>query len=410
MENGVKENYRSYINPSVVRLLEFMGMDVVEMRGKGIYLYDQAGKEYIDCLGGYGTFAFGHRHPRIVEAVKKQLDELPLSGKVFLNRALATAARHLAMIAPQGLQYSFWCNSGTEAVEGALKTARLATGRKRFIAMEGGFHGKTFGALSVSGRELYRMPFAPMLDEVIHIPFGDVDALKRVMDGSVAGVIVEPIQGEGGVIVPPRGYLREVRALCDKCGALLIADEVQTGMGRTGRTFAVEQENVIPDILVLAKALGGGVIPCGAFIATEEVWRSYFDHPFLHTSTFGGNPLACVAADMAMTVLAEEGLAENAANMGEYLLKRLQGLVAEYPDLICDVRGRGLLIGMELSSESQAGLLMSELVKRGVIVAYTLNNPRIIRLEPPLIIQREEVDVVTERLEEALLQIKKYGM
>ena len=410
MKKCVKENYRSYINPSVVRLLEFMGMDAVEVRGEGIYLYDSAGKKYIDCLGGYGTFAFGHRHPRIVEAVKRQLDELPLSGKVFLSRALSNAARHLAMITPQGLRYSFWCNSGTEAVEGALKTARLATRRERFVAMKGGFHGKTFGALSVSGRDLYRIPFAPMLDEIIHIPFGDIDALESVLDETVAGVIVEPIQGEGGVVVPPYGYLREIRALCDRCGALMIADEVQTGMGRTGRAFAVEREDVVPDILVLAKALGGGVMPCGAFIATEDVWRPYFDHPFLHTSTFGGNPLACVAADMAMTVLIEEGLAENAANMGEYLLKRLQGLMAEYPDLIRDVRGRGLLIGMELSSEGHAGLMMSELIKRGVIVAYTLNNPTIIRLEPPLIIQRKEVDMVIDRLGDALLQMKKYGI
>ena len=410
MESSVKKNYQAYINPSVVRLLEFMGMDAVEVRGEGIYLYDSAGKKYIDCLGGYGTFAFGHRHPRIVEAVKNQLDKLPLSGKVFLNQALSNAARHLAMITPQGLRYSFWCNSGTEAVEGALKTARLATRRKRFVAMKGGFHGKTFGSLSVSGRDLYRTPFAPLLDEVIHIPFGDVDALERVMDKTIAGVIVEPIQGEGGVIIPPCGYLRDIRTLCDKYGALMIADEVQTGMGRTGRAFAVEREDVVPDILVLAKALGGGVMPCGAFIATEEVWKPYFDYPFLHTSTFGGNPLACVAADMAMTVLTEAGLAENAANMGEYLLKRLRGLMAEYPDLICDARGRGLLVGLEMPSESQAGLLMSELVKRGVIVAYTLNNPTIIRLEPPLIIQRDEVDMVIERLEDALLQIKKYGI
>lgn len=410
MENSVKKNYQAHINPSIVRLLSLMGMDAVEMRGEGIYLYDSTGKQYIDCLGGYGTFAFGHRHPRIVEAVKKQLDELPLSGKVFLNRALATAAHHLATITPRGLSYSFWCNSGTEAVEGALKTARLATGRKRFIAMSGGFHGKTFGSLSVSGRELYRAPFAPMLEEVIHIPFGDINALEKVIDETVAGVIVEPIQGEGGVVVPPCGYLRAVRELCDRYGVLMIADEVQTGMGRTGRAFAVEWEDIAPDILVLAKALGGGVMPCGAFIAKEDVWRPYFDYPFLHTSTFGGNPLACTAADMAMTVLAEEGLAENAANMGEYLLKRLQDLMIEYPDLICDVRGRGLLIGLELPSESWAGLLMSELVKRGVLVAYTLNNPTIIRLEPPLIIQRDEVDMMIERLENALLQIEKCGL
>ncbi len=408
--NDIKKNYRMYINPSVVRLLELMGMDAVEVRGEGVYLYDSTGKGYIDCLGGYGAFAFGHRHPRIVEAVKKQLDELPLSGKVFLNRSLASAAHHLAMITPTGLQYSFWCNSGTEAVEGALKTARFATGRTRFIAMSGGFHGKTFGALSVSGRELYRAPFVPMLEEVTHIPFGDVDALKLVIDETVAGVIVEPIQGEGGVVVPPCGYLREVRALCDRYGVLMIADEVQTGMGRTGRTFAVEWEEIVPDILVLAKALGGGVMPCGAFIATEDVWRPYFDYPFIHTSTFGGNPLACTAADMAMTVLIEEGLAENAANMGKYLLERLENLMAEYPELICGVRGRGLLLGLELPSESLAGFLMAELVKRGVLAAYTLNNPTIIRLEPPLIIGQDVIDAVIERLESAFWQMKKCGL
>lgn len=407
MEELVRNAYRAHINPSVVRLLELMGMDAVEIRGEGIYLYDSSGKKYIDCLGGYGTFAFGHRHPRIVEAVKRQLDELPLSGKVFLNRTLAEASRHLAKITPNGLTYSFWCNSGTEAVEGALKTARLATERSKFIAMEGGFHGKSFGSLSVSGRELYRAPFAPLLADVMHISFGDIDALEAAIDETTAGVIVEPIQGEGGVKLPPSGYLQAVRTLCSKYGALMIADEVQTGMGRTGRAFAVEWEKVVPDILVLAKALGGGVMPCGAFIATEKVWRPYFDYPFLHTSTFGGNPLAAAAADMAMTVLEEEGLA---ANMGEYLLKQLRAMMVRYPDLVHDVRGKGLLIGIELPSESAAGMVMAELVRRGVLVAYTLNNPTIIRLEPPLIIQRDAIDTVLARLEDAFECVKKYGL
>lgn len=409
MVNVVKNAYHTYINPSVVRLLELMGMDAVEVRGEGVYLYDSAGKEYIDCLGGYGAMAFGHRHPRIVEAVKHQLDLLPLSGKIFLNQTMAQAATRLAKIAPRGLVYSFWCNSGTEAVEGALKTARLATGRKRFAAMEGGFHGKSFGSLSVSGRELYRRPFAPLLGDVVHVPFGDIAALESAVDETTAGVIIEPVQGEGGVIVPPSGYLREVRALCDRYGALMIADEVQTGMGRTGRAFAVEWEEIVPDILVLAKALGGGVMPCGAFIAREAVWRPYFDYPFLHTSTFGGNPLACAAADMAMTVLEEEGLVARAANMGEYLMKHLCGLMTRYPQVIREVRGRGLLIGIELPSESMAGLLMAELVRRGVIAAYTLNNPTIIRLEPPLIIRREVVDTVLARLEDALRAVRPYG-
>lgn len=223
-------------------------------------------------------------------------------------------------------------------------------------------------------------------------------------------MILEPIQGEGGIQLPPAGYLRKVRDICDAYGSLMIVDEVQTGMGRTGRCFAVEWESVCPDILVLAKALGGGVIPCGAFIATEQVWKPYFAYPFLHTSTFGGNPLACVAADMAMTVLEEEGLSQNAENIGRYILSRLKEWKEAYPNLIREVRGRGMMIGIEMMNESAAGMLMQELLARGVIVAYTLNNPAIIRIEPPLIMERSIADTVLERLGDAIGQVVKMGI
>lgn len=410
MERSIKEAYGRFVNPSIVKLLEWMAIDHVEMRSEGCYIYDEAGRQYIDCLGGYGALAFGHRPPRIIDAVKRQLDIMPLSGKVFLNPYVAKVSAHLAEITPQNLQYSFWANSGTEAVEGALKTARLATGRTRFVAMAGGFHGKSFGALSVSGRRLYQDPFAPLLADVIHVPFGDAEALAQVMDHTVAAVILEPIQGEGGIQLPPAGYLRKVRDICNAYGSLMIVDEVQTGMGRTGRRFAVEWELVCPDILVLAKALGGGVMPCGAFIATEQVWKPYFAYPFLHTSTFGGNPLACVAADMAMTVLEEEGLSQNAENIGRYILSRLKEWKEAYPNFIREVRGRGMMIGIEMMNESAAGMLMQELLARGVIVAYTLNNPVIIRIEPPLIMERSIANTVLERLGDAICQVMKMGI
>ncbi|GMA99272.1 acetylornithine/succinylornithine family transaminase [Pelosinus sp. IPA-1] len=396
------ENYEQYINPAIAKLFRYMGLSTVEWKAEGNIIYDIDGKEYIDCLGGYGVFSLGHRHPKVVEAVKKQLDFMPLSSKVLFNKPMADLSALLAEITPGELQYSFIGNSGTEAVEGALKLARIHTGRSRIISTTNSFHGKTLGSLSATGRDLFRDPFKPLLDGFEHIPFNDLEAVKQVMSHDVAAVIVEPIQGEGGIIVPSDDYLPALRKLCDEYGALLICDEVQTGLGRTGKMFASDHYNVIPDILTTAKALGGGIMPIGAFTAKPDIWEKYITSPFLHTSTFGGNPLACVAAIAAIHVLRDEDIINKSATTGAYFLAKLKSLQQTYPDVIKDVRGKGLMIGIELTKEGIGGLLISELVNKGVLAAYTLNNPKVIRMEPPLIITKELIDLVLKVLHDAV--------
>jgi putrescine aminotransferase len=396
------EKYERFVNPAVARLFRFMGLATVEWQAEGSVIRDIDGKEYIDCLGGYGVFSLGHRHPKVIAAVKEQLDKMPLASKVLFDKPLADLSALLAEITPGDLTYSFVVNSGTEAVEGALKLARIHTGRPKFVATVGAFHGKTIGALTATGRDLFRAPFQPLLAGFSHVPFGDAAALEAAVDHETAAVIIEPIQGEGGIIVPPDDYLPAARRACDRHGAVLICDEVQTGLGRTGAMFAVDHCRVVPDIITTAKALGGGVMPIGAFTARPHLWEKYISAPFLHTTTFGGNPLACAAAVAAINAVREEDLPAKAATTGEYFLGSLRRLAGEYPEVIRAVRGRGLMIGLELTKEGIGGLLMAELINRGILVAYTLNNPKVIRIEPPLTIARAQVDRVLEAFREAV--------
>jgi putrescine aminotransferase len=390
--------YETNVNPAMAKLFRLMGLATVEWYSKGMYVFDVNGNKYIDCLGGYGVFSLGHRNSAVLEAVKKQLEYMPLSSKIFLNDKLAELSSSLADILPGDIKYSFFVNSGAEAVEGALKLARLHTGKTKIISMVNAFHGKTFGALSATGRELFRKPFQPLVPDFVHVKYGDSLAVEHEIDENTAAVIIEPIQGEGGVIVPPDDYLPELRILCDKNDVLLICDEVQTGLGRTGKLFAVDYYNVVPDIIVLAKALGGGVMPIGAFCAKEEVWSKYIESPLLHTSTFGGNQLACVAAIETIKILQNEYDTYKVFEKGNYFIEKLIELKNQYPKVIKDVRGRGLIIGIEMTNESLGGFLMAECIKKHIIIAYTLNNPKVIRFEPPFIITYEIIDYIIEIL------------
>ena len=386
------ENYRDHVNPPLARVMKLSGSPV-EVSASGCTITDHTGKTYLDFAGGYGVFTLGHRHPRVVAAVKEQLDRMALSGRTMFNPLMGRLAKRLAEITPGDLSISFFANSGTEAVEGALKLARAATKRPAIVATDAAFHGKTLGALSASGRDAFRDPFLPLLEHVRRVPFGDADALRAAVDADVAAVILEPVQGEGGVNVPPDGYLREVRAICDAAGAVMIADEVQTGLGRCGTAFACDREHVVPDVMTLAKGLSGGVIPIGAYVARPRVWNAaYGKAPLLHTSTFGGNEVACAAALAAIDVLIDDDLATNARVRGEQVLARARATAARHPGVIADVRGIGLLAGVELRSEGYAGAIIPEMLKRGVTVAWTLNSQRVIRLEPPLIVTEAEVD------------------
>lgn len=405
MSNYVEETiakYEKYVNPAQAKLFRFMGLDSVEEKAERWTITDSEGQEFIDCLGGYGMFALGHRHPKVIEAVEKELHTMPMCGKVLFNRPMAELAEALAEITPGELQYSFFVNSGTEAVEGCLKVARLATKRKNFVAANNAFHGKTIGSLTATGRDLYRNPFKPLLEGFTHVEFGDVQALENVVDENTAAVILEPIQGEGGIIVPPEGYLRQAKAICEANGALLIADEVQTGIGRTGEWFGVNHDAVTPDLMACAKALGGGVMPIGAIIGTPKAWQGLIEAPFLHTSTFGGNQLACAAGVAAIKAIKDEDMLSRARDTGLYLKKGLEAIAAEFPDVIKEVRGRGMMIGIELTKEGAGGMIMSLMINQHIIVAYTLNNPKVIRMEPPLIMPKEVVDYVLEAFRKAV--------
>lgn len=391
LSDEVFENYRRYVNPPLARVMKLSGSPI-EVRAEGSTIWDQNGKAYLDFAGGYGVFTLGHRHPRVLAAVREQLDRIALSGKTMFNVLLGRASRRLAELAPGDLEISFWCNSGTEAVEGAIKLARVATGRKKIVSTHDAYHGKTFGALSASGREAFQTPFRPLLADVAHIPFGATDALDAVL-ADAAAFIVEPVQGEGGVNVPPAGYLRAVRDACDRTGALFIADEVQTGFGRCGYRFGCDRDGVVPDLMTLAKGLSGGVVPVGAYIARSPIWmRAYGKAPLIHTSTFGGSELACAAALAAMEVLESERLVENARERGGQLLAGCAEIAAEFPQVVARVRGLGLLVGVELRSEGYGGWIIPEMLNHGVTAAWTLNQQRVIRLEPPLVVTSEEIE------------------
>jgi len=403
----IAELTERHLNPGLAKVLRFAGLGV-EWYAEGCYIYDAQGRRFLDCLGGYGMFALGHRHPKVVEAVKRQLDLMPMPSKIMFNAPQARLAALLAEKLPGNLQYSFFCNSGTEAVEGAIKLARKATGRTKIIATIGSYHGKTFGSLSASGREVYRKPFDPLVPGFVHVPFGDADAVAAQMDDGTAAVIVEPIQGEGGIRIPPDDYLPRLRELCNRYGALLIADEVQTGLGRTGEWWGVDHSGVQPDIVTLAKSLGGGVMPIGSFSANETLWEAMFgENPLLHTSTFGGNELACAAGLAALQVIEEEGLVQNAREVGALLLKGLQQVQAEYPDFIQEVRGRGLMIGIEFHEADFGELTITNMIQRGVIAAYTLNNPKVIRMEPPLILTREQAEFALQVFAESVVAARE---
>jgi len=379
---------------------------LVEWSGEGSVIRNIYGEEYIDCLGGYGIFSLGHRHPEVVRAVKDQLDRMPLHSQYLVNPITAEAGRRLAEVAPGRLRRTFFCNSGTEAVEGALKLARLHTKKRGFISTENSFHGKSMGSLSVTGRPVFREPFQPLLQDVTFVPYGDAAAIGKAMRKDTAAVVLEPVQGEGGVIVPPDDYWPRVREICSKNDVLLIADEVQTGLGRTGALFGVNHWNVVPDIMCLAKALSGGVIPCGSFTTTDEIYASFHANPMWHSSTFGNNPLAATAAMKAIEITVRDRLSERAARLGVSRLERLRSLQREHPRAIDEVRGKGLLIGIEMRDEALGATLTEKLYERRVLVAYALNRPRVIRIEPPLNIPEHLLDRLVEALDESLPELR----
>lgn len=386
-----------------------------EWTGSGAIFRDVLGREYIDCLGGYGLFDLGWAHPEVVAAVRNQLNRTPMPSQELIDPLRGVLARLMAEITPGDIKYSFFCASGTEAVEGAIKLAKMYTKKSGFIVALKAFHGKTMGSLSMMGKADYRQPPGILYGgPVYHVPFGDADAVERQLDIcqkvgiDIAAVLFEPIQGEAGAIVPPDDFWPRVRELTKHYGVLLIADEVQTGMGRTGKLWGVEHWNVVPDILAVAKSLGGGVMPVSAFCSTEEIWQCMmYPNPFIHTTTTGGGALACSAAIAAIHVTLRDRLWEQAAAKGDYIMPKLQDLAAKYPQIYHSITGKGLLIGQHFHDAEVGYRVAAGLFKRGVLVAGTLTSAHTIRIEPPLVITYEQIDEVLNRLSDTLAEVSK---
>jgi putrescine aminotransferase len=386
--------YREHVNSGLAKLAALSGGNC-ELRSEGTRIYDESGNAYLDA-GGYGVFLLGHRHPMVCEAVKAQIDRHPIATRALLSPDLAQAASALAAVAPPGLEYVQFTNSGAEAAELGLKLSRLA-GRSRVISTLGGYHGKTLGALSVTGKDRYQRPFDPLLPGVEFIRYGDAEALAAVADGPPAALILEPVQGEGGAIVPADGYLREVERICREHEIFLIVDEIQTGMGRLGTWWGCQRENVTPDVMLVGKGLGGGVVPIGGVVATPEAFAPLNSEPLLHSSTFGGSPLAAAAARAAIQVTADDDLPGRAAWLGHVIRRELSNaLAAECPRLVREVRGRGLLIGVEFAAAHLAADFYLEMLSRRVVICSSLNSDCVARLTPPAVLTEREVGYLIE--------------
>ncbi len=420
--------FARYINPVLVGVGTDGGLTATFVRGEGCLLWDDKGKKYLDFVSGFGSVNIGHNHPRVVEAVNEALTrQVPGFAQSAINPYAAALAERLVAVTPPNLDMVFFCNSGSEAVEAALKLVRATSDRSSFLHCEGSFHGKTIGSLSVTGNRGYQRPFEPLVPGTESVPYGDIESLRLALNSRrFAGFIVEPIQGEGGMTPPPAGYLKEAESLCRATDTLLIVDEVQTGLGRTGKLFACDESGVEPDILCLAKSLSGGMIPIAAMLARRTLHQKAYgtlDTFALHTSTFGGGSYACAAGLAALEVIVDERLAENALARGRQLRRGLREIQSDLPEYIDDVRGPGLMIGVELSPlkalvakhlkrADVTGMLqhlvggLDELMKtlpavfqmqmllqqHGIYTQVTRSNPLVLRVQPPLSITETQVD------------------
>ena len=363
-------------------------------KGLGSHVWDTDNKEYIDCMGGYGVALVGHRNERVVNAIKTQLDKIITVHSSLYSKTREEFLENLMKIAPKGLSQVHLNNSGAESIEAAIKFARKFTGKKGMIAMNGSYHGKSLGALSLTFNPKYRKSFQPLVDKVSFSPYGDIDGLQNTIDDDTAFIILEPIQGESGIHVPPDGFLQKVRKICDENEILLIFDEIQSGLGRTGRMWASEHWETSPDILCLAKGIAGGV-PMGATLVRPDILSVM--NKGEHSSTFGGNPLSCSAGTATIQALTQDGLIDNAEKMGQKFRQGLEDLKSKH-SIIREVRGKGLMIGVELKFEVKDILL--EGIEKGELLLYSGRN--ILRLLPPLVITEDEVRKSLEILDELL--------
>ena len=419
-------NFNENVNPGWLEYRKSVSTDsaFVEWEDEGEVFKDVYGTEFIDCLGGFGIYACGHGNPEIKKTVRAQLDRYCLHSQELVDPLRGYLAKILAMITPGDLQYSFFTNGGAEAIEMALKLARLATGGKWYISTVNAFHGKSMGAISLGGKAAYREDYIPMIQQVQHVEYGNAAATEAAVKNlvavgeKVAAILVEPIQGEGGVIIPPEGYLKELRRIADEYGCCLIFDEIQTGLGRTGTMWRCDHEGVTPDIMTYGKASSGGVVPITGIIARPWTYEKsgvgtgtsgkMFDNPWiLGSPTFGGNPLACAAFISTIRFMLENDIPGEMAKKGEYYMKGLAKLQEKYPTVLKDIRGAGLLICMEFP-EAEVGYEVTKgLFARKVMTAGTLVNAKTVRIEPPATQSYETIDRVLAALDESIADVKK---
>ena len=375
---------------------QFMGniyqrFPVTIERGLGSHVWDTNGKEYIDCMGGYGVALVGHCNPRVVKAIKEQLDKIITVHSSLYNKTRERFLETLMKIAPKNLNQVYLNNSGTEAVEAAIKFARKFTGKTGMVAMNGSYHGKSLGSLSITFSQKYRKPFEPLVEKVSFSPFGDIESLRSTVNSDTAFIIMEPIQGESGIHVAPNGFLQDVRKLCNEKGILLIFDEIQAGLGRTGKMWAGQHWDTTPDIMCLAKGIAGGV-PMGATLVREDILACISKGE--QSSTFGGNPLSCAAGIASIEALTQDGLVENAAKMGKIFREGLERLKEKHK-IIREVRGKGLMIGVEMKFEVKD--ILFDGIANNLLLLYSGKN--ILRLLPPLVISESDITKALETLD-----------
>lgn len=378
-------------------------LDVVLVKGQGVWVYDVEGNKYLDCLSAYSALNQGHVHPKILQAMLDQAQKISLTSRAFRNDQLALLYQDLSKITKY--EKFLMMNSGAEAVETAIKitrkwgyqTKKIPRGQAEIIVADGNFHGRTITVISFSSEQLYKNDFGPLTPGFISLPYGDAEAIRRAITPNTAGVMIEPIQGENGVIMPPKGYLKEMRAICNEANVLFIADEIQTGLGRTGKLFACDHEDVKPDVMIIGKALAGGFYPVSAVMTDQSILGLF--QPGEHGSTFGGNPLGSAIARAALRVITDENLIENAAILGEYFMDQLEEIPSK---LVKDVRGKGLLIGVELKDEAGGARRYCEKLRtKGILAKETHENT--IRFAPPLVITKDVIDWALPLIREVLM-------
>ncbi|WP_151483507.1 aspartate aminotransferase family protein [Streptomyces albicerus] len=393
--------YRTRLSKGRATLGELLGGEL-ETESQGAWVTTATGRRLLNCAG-YGVLLMGARHPTVVRRVAEQLHRNPVATRVLLEPQTALAADSLVAKAPAGLDRVHFACSGAEAVETAIKIAR-SCGKDRLIATHGGYHGKTMGALSLTGKELFQEPFRPLLPGTRHVPYGDAEALAEQLKEASgrACVVIEPVQGEAGVVLPPPGYLRTVQELCRAHGALFVLDEIQTGLGRLGTWWGADEEGLTPDLLLSGKGLGGGIMPVSAVIATAEAFRALDRDPYLHTSTFSGMPLAMAAVRGALEAIEEEGLVARARDLGVELLEGIGRIAKEhFGDVVREVRGRGLLLGVEFAEPGPAGDLLVELIQQGVVANHSLNSHLVLRFTPPAVLSPSDVQFLLAAVDRA---------